>query len=40
MKSKKLNYKKQKQMFARTSGSNTAKAINKKPAPARGGWRN
>lgn len=36
---KKMNYKKQKKMFARTSGKDTAKAINTKPRPSRTGWR-
>ena len=36
---KKMNYKKQKKMFAKTSGSNTAKSINTKPRPTRTGWR-
>lgn len=38
-KNKKVNYKKQKQFFAKTSGNNTAKSINSKPRPSRGGWR-
>ena len=36
---KKMNYKKQRKMFAKTSGENTAKAINTKPRPTRTGWR-
>lgn len=36
---KKLSYKKQKNMFAATSGSNTVKDINKRPRPQRTGYR-
>lgn len=39
MKAKKVSYKKQKKMFAKTSGTNTAKSINARPRPQRTGFR-
>lgn len=39
MKAKKLNYKKQKTMFAKTSGTNTSRSINARPRPQRTGFR-
>ena len=35
----KLNYKKQKKMFAKTAGNEGVKSINGRPLPQRGGFR-
>lgn len=39
MKAKKVSYKKQKKLFAKTSGTNTAMSINSRPRPQRTGFR-
>lgn len=36
---KKLNFKKQKKLFANTAGNEAVKAINSRPKPTRGGFR-
>lgn len=39
MKAKKVNYQKQKKMFAKTAGTQSAKNINCRPRPQRTGFR-
>lgn len=39
MKAKKVTYKKQKRIFSKTAGTNTAKSINARPRPQRTGFR-
>lgn len=38
-KRKKVSYKKQKKMFAKTAGNENVKSINGRPTPQRGGFR-
>lgn len=38
-KRKKLSFKGQKKLFAKTAGNENAKSINSRPAPMRGGFR-
>lgn len=39
MKARKVTYKKQKKLFARTSGTNISRSINARPRPQRTGFR-
>ena len=39
MRRKKISYKKQKKLFAKTAANEQVRAINSRPAPMRGGFR-